>query len=253
MLMLDKPDDRLFTTDYLPGDVCVLKGAGLAMHPIRLVEAVPVPHCQAVETVIAPRYETDRWSDLMIAAQNGCDASYETLLREVNQWLFRYFRRRLPREIAEDNCQEALLAIHIRKHTYVASGPFGPWLATIARFKWMDHLRRHYREAAFLPEDVEVDDHGHRSLSAIVIARLLDDLKPAQASAIRLVKLAGASVEEAAAATGQSKSLIKVNVHRGLKKMAQQLDGSLLEDPSLGSPLALAITMREADLPTSLG
>jgi RNA polymerase sigma-70 factor (ECF subfamily) len=45
-------------------------------------------------------------------------------------------------------------------------------------------------------------------------------LKPAQAEAIRLVKLEGYSVEEASRATGQSISLIKVNIHRGLRQLA---------------------------------
>jgi RNA polymerase sigma-70 factor (ECF subfamily) len=34
------------------------------------------------------------------------------------------------------------------------------------------------------------------------------------------VKLEGYSVEEASRATGQSVSLIKVNIHRGLKRLA---------------------------------
>jgi RNA polymerase sigma-70 factor (ECF subfamily) len=54
-------------------------------------------------------------------------------------------------------------------------------------------------------------------------------LKPAQAEAIRLVKLEGYSVEEASARTGQSGSLIKVNIHRGLARLAaliqRQSDG----------------------------
>ena len=49
---------------------------------------------------------------------------------------------------------------------------------------------------------------------------LLAELRAPQAEAIRLVKLQGYSVEEAAKATGQSVSLVKVNIHRGLKRLA---------------------------------
>lgn len=180
----------------------------------------------------------DRWSDLMLAAQQGDDLSYATLLQEINQWLFRYFRRRMPHEVAEEHCQEVLLAIHLRKETYVASGPFGPWMAGIARFKWIDHLRCEYRKP-ILGSEVEMvcDDHRFSALSKVLVATLLGELKPAQASAIRLVKLAGASVEEAAAATGQSRSLIKVNVHRGLKQMAKRLGGKRSDD-QLGCSLS---------------
>src|SRR5262249_31078566 len=41
-----------------------------------------------------------------------------------------------------------------------------------------------------------------------------------QARVIRLVKLQGVSIEAASIATGQSPALVKVNIHRGLKKLA---------------------------------
>ena len=46
------------------------------------------------------------------------------------------------------------------------------------------------------------------------------ELKPQQAEVIRLVKLEGYSVKEASRATGQSISLVKVNIHRGLRRLA---------------------------------
>lgn len=195
-------------------------------HVGRAPNPVPKPdireHCPRTRTGLS---FSDRWSLLMTAAQAGDDASYNLLLTEVNRWLLQYFGRRLPREIAEERCQEALLAIHLKKESYDASRPFGPWLATIAKHKWADHLRRQYRDAKLLDErDFETEDHQRSALSKIVITRLLDDLTPAQACAIRLVKLSEASVEQAAAMTGQSQSLVKVNVHRGLKKIAQQLN-----------------------------
>jgi len=63
---------------------------------------------------------------------------------------------------------------------------------------------------------------GHESAvtSATVLTALLATLKPAQADVIRLVKLMGFSIEEAAARTSQSESLVKVNIHRGLAKLA---------------------------------
>jgi len=55
---------------------------------------------------------------------------------------------------------------------------------------------------------------------------LLAQLKPAQADAVRLVKLQGLSVAEAARATGQSIPLVKVNAHRGLARLARLVMGS---------------------------
>jgi DNA-directed RNA polymerase specialized sigma24 family protein len=53
-----------------------------------------------------------------------------------------------------------------------------------------------------------------------VLEELLSKLKPAQTTVIRLVKIKGFSIEEAAEMTGQSESLVKVNIHRGLAKLA---------------------------------
>jgi len=55
------------------------------------------------------------------------------------------------------------------------------------------------------------------------LERLLATLKPGQSRVIRLVKLEGLSIEEASKATGQSASLVKVNIHRGLKRLTSLL------------------------------
>lgn len=163
----------------------------------------------------------------MTAAQLGDDAAYELLMREVSAWLSRYFRRRLPPPAAEDATQEALLAIHVHKQSYDTSDPMRPWLKTIARFKWIDQLRGHLRSPESLDDmEVPVEDHGARTRAAILLDLLLGEATPAQAQVIRLVKLRGASVEEASRISGQSPSLVKVNIHRGLKRIGRALDTS---------------------------
>jgi RNA polymerase sigma factor (sigma-70 family) len=169
----------------------------------------------------------DRWNSLMAAAQRGDDPAYERLMREVGTWLSRYFHKRLPPSAAEDATQEALLAIHVHKQKYDTSDPMRPWLKTIARFKWIDQLRGHLRSPESLDDmDVPVEDHGSATRAAILLDLLLAEAKPAQAQVIRLVKLRGASVEEASRISGQSPSLVKVNIHRGLKRIGEALDAS---------------------------
>jgi DNA-directed RNA polymerase specialized sigma24 family protein len=58
-------------------------------------------------------------------------------------------------------------------------------------------------------------------MSAVVLERLLGFLKPSQSVVIRLVKLHGYSIEEASMCTGQSVSLEKVNIHRGLARLTE--------------------------------
>ena len=162
-----------------------------------------------------------QWGHLMVAAQGGESHAYEQLLRELDSWLRRYYARRLPGVAAEDARQDALLAIHAKRHAYVPSRPFGPWVATIARYKWIDQVRSASRFAALpLHDDMPIGDHGEAAMSAVMVDGLLRQLKPAQARVIQLVRLQGVSIEAAAGATGQSAALVRVNIHRGLKKLA---------------------------------
>ena len=157
----------------------------------------------------------------MAAAQGGHGGAYRRLLDEVRVWLMRYYARRLPPGSVDDAVQDTLIAIHEKRHTYDPARPFGPWLSAVARYKWIDRLRAMGRRATEeLPDDLAVGDHESKITSAAVLGQLMAELKPAQAEAIRLVKLEGYSVAEASARTGQSGSLIKVNIHRGLARLA---------------------------------
>ncbi len=166
----------------------------------------------------------DRWGMLVSAAQRGDDVAYETFLVELQAWLLRYYRHRFPSSAIDDAVQEVLMAVHAKKQTYDRARPFGPWLTAIARYKWIDWVRRLKREGAVpLTNDVQGPDHGSRCRSAILLSELIAYLNPAQAEVIRLVKLDGASIQEASDATGQSTSLVKVNIHRGLNRLAALL------------------------------
>jgi RNA polymerase sigma factor (sigma-70 family) len=160
------------------------------------------------------------WGTMMVAAQSGNATVYHRLLTEVGDWLRRYYVRRLPPAMVADAVQDTLLAIHEKRHTYDPARPFEPWLAAIARYKWIDRLRAmKSAPTEALTEDIPVGDHGDTVTSAWSLERLLRELKPAQSDVIRLVKLQGLSIEEAAARTGQSVSLVKVNIHRGLGRL----------------------------------
>jgi RNA polymerase sigma factor (sigma-70 family) len=164
------------------------------------------------------------WSVLMAAAQSGNAAVYHRLLGEVGEWLRRYYARRLPPAMVDDAVQDTLMAIHEKRHTYDPARPFGPWLAAIARYKWIDRLRAlKSTPTEALSEDLAVADHEGAVTSAWSLERLMRELKPAQSDVIRLVKLQGLSIEEAAARTGQSISLVKVNIHRGLGRLTSMV------------------------------
>ena len=162
----------------------------------------------------------------MAAAQAGNGGAYRRLLAELQAWLTRYYAHRLPMAQIDDAAQDTLLAIHQKRHTYDPARPFKPWLAAVARYKWIDRLRMMGRTATeSLPLEIAVADHESAVTSATVLRQLMAELKPAQADAIRLVKLEGYSIEEASAKTGQSGSLVKVNIHRGLARLSAIVQG----------------------------
>jgi len=177
--------------------------------------------------VVADRLSPDEahagdgdWRALMMAAQSGNAAVYHRLLTEISVWLRRYYARRLVPSMVDDAVQNALLAIHEKRHTYDPGRPFEPWLAAIARYKWIDSLRAlKAMPTETLSEDISVTDHGDAVTSARSLERLLEELKPEQSEVIRMVKLQGLSVDETAIRTGQSISLVKVNIHRGLARL----------------------------------
>ena len=167
----------------------------------------------------------------MAAAQAGDAPAYRRLLDALRPWLQRYFARRLPPAAVDDAVQETMMAIHTKRHTYDPARPFGPWLAGVARYKWIDRLRHAARTAADeLPETLSTPDHESAVTSALALRGLMATLKAPQAEAIRLVKLEGLSIEEAAAQTGQSPSLVKVNIHRGLARLARLVEGGAHAD-----------------------
>jgi len=167
----------------------------------------------------------DRWGCLMADAQRGETDAYEQLIRELDAWLRRYYARRLPHAAAEDARQEALLAVHAGQHGYETSRSFGPWIVAIARYKWIDCIRESSRQVSrftTLAPHLEtlVENHEDAVINAIEVKTLLGRLAPPQAAVIRLVKLEGASINGASRMTGQSTALVKVNIHRGLRRLA---------------------------------
>jgi RNA polymerase sigma factor (sigma-70 family) len=198
-----------------PGDISSLRITRVQREEVRQKAGLKAARFAQWETC------SKRWGMLMSAARAGDQRAYEQLLRELDRWLRAYYARRLPHPSAEDARQEALLAIHANRDTFTPSKPFGAWISAIARYKWVDRIRDASRHCLSpLDEEIAIGDHEEATIDAAALDDLLGRLKPAQESVIRLVKLNGLSIAGAAGATGQSTALVKVNIHRGLKKLS---------------------------------
>lgn len=157
---------------------------------------------------------------LMGKAQGGDAASYRALLGGCRDWLLRYYVRRISPAMVDDLVQETLISLHAKRATFDPSRPFYPWLAAIARYRWVDALRKQVQVDELHEGDAAVDHEEDAILSRLSLDSLLVRLPPAQANVITLTRVEGRSIEEAARISGQSESLVKVNVHRGLKRLA---------------------------------
>jgi RNA polymerase sigma-70 factor, ECF subfamily len=166
-------------------------------------------------------------------AQAGDEVAYRQALQRIAARLRAYLRRRmqsLPDEL-EDLVQETLLALHLQRGTHDPDVPVSAWVLAIARHKLVDLWRRRGRQEALHDP---IDDVGEEFLVADTaeagaqrdLGKLLQALPEAQRTAIVLTKVEGLSVAEASQRTGASESAIKVQVHRGLKKLAALVRGN---------------------------
>jgi RNA polymerase sigma-70 factor (ECF subfamily) len=156
----------------------------------------------------------------MAGALEGDRPSYAFVLDQSRTWLLAYYRQRVPPPMIEDLVQETLMSVHSKRQSYDPSRPYLPWLAAIARYRWVDALRRMRDTDELHLEDVASEEDDSPVVARLSIGRLLSHLPARQANAIVLTRIEGHSVAEAARICGQSENLVKVNVHRGLRKLA---------------------------------
>ena len=161
----------------------------------------------------------------MIKAQGGDKLCYSSLLIECEKWLRRYYGRKINPSAIDDLVQETLISLHRKRASYDPTKAFLPWLAAIGRYRWIDSLRKIYRhEHDQLFEEMVADPQDEGVTAKVSLERLLGMIPDKQAEVISLVKIEGLSINEAAAMTGQSESLVKVNIHRGLKKLSSMVE-----------------------------
>ena len=169
----------------------------------------------------------------MAATLAGVAMAYRELLDDCRALLERYLARVLERMgragsgFLDDLVQEALVAMHEKRHTYDPSQPFLPWLFAIARYKTIDFGRRQRVRSieVMTPEPADFGVSTPDGSAALDLDRLLASLPTRQRRALELVKLEGLSTAEAAAALGSSDGGLKVTVHRALEKLKKQVSG----------------------------
>jgi RNA polymerase sigma-70 factor, ECF subfamily len=164
----------------------------------------------------------------MRAAIDGDGTAYRRLLQSLAHSLRAATRRGFAQAGAalndvEDVVQETLLAIHLKRHTWDASQPLGPWVRAIARHKLIDALRRRGRRIEVPIEavlDVLPADEPRSDLDRQDAARLVDGLRGRQQAIVRAISIEGQSIRAVAGRLGMNEGAVRVALHRGLKALA---------------------------------
>ena len=169
-----------------------------------------------------------RWSDWLAKAQHGDEEAYEALLTELAVVLRAYLIGRFGYlDILDDCVQECLVAIHQARHTYDAARPLRPWLFAIVRHRTIDLLRQTHRQER-RPEisegELDAIDFGE----ALDRGKLLGTLSKNLRDALVLTKLLGLSVRESAHRLGVSENVVKIRVHRGVRKLQAMWESETL-------------------------
>lgn len=127
---------------------------------------------------------------------------------------------RVPYAEAQDIVQEVFLSVYQNLHTLRDRGVFGGWLAKIARNRAAEYHRTK-RPAEELPEELD----GPKNLSAEAM-EILDAIRAMpdpyrEPLVLRLVE--GMTGSEIAERTGMTHESVRVNLHRGMERLRQNL------------------------------
>jgi len=123
----------------------------------------------------------------------------------------------------EDVVQEVLLALHLKRNTWVKGTPVAPWVSAIARNKIVDALRRRGSRIEVPLDDVletlctdDVENEGQ----AHDLERALLGLNERQRDVVRAVSLEGRTAREVAARLQMTEGAVRVTLHRSLRALA---------------------------------
>jgi len=127
---------------------------------------------------------------------------------------------RVPRAEVDDLVQDIFLHAFKKLHTLRDAASFGPWIGMIARNRAVDFHRR-------AKETVELDDDVRGSNTqdskAAEIMELIRNLPEAYRETLVLRLVEGMTGPEIAVRTGLTAASVRVNLHRGMKLLREQL------------------------------
>jgi RNA polymerase sigma-70 factor (ECF subfamily) len=154
------------------------------------------------------------------AVVSGDEAAFARLYTDYVRMVHAILLGRVPRRDVDDLVQEVFITAYTRLRELRDAAAFGGWLATIARNRATDYLRQ-AREPVELPRELPGGDPIESETMAVldVVRKLPDAYR--ETLLMRLVE--GMTGDEIAQRTGLTPGSVRVNLHRGMKMLREQL------------------------------
>lgn len=172
--------------------------------------------------------------ELMKEAQNGNEASYQTLLNEVYMFLESYLNSKIyNKSQVDDVIQEVLIAVHNSRSTFDNTKSFMSWLLAIAHYKVTDHLRVQFKQKTQELEDSFIDGNSDTLTQLIehqdhhFLNQALNELEEKPKQIVTLLKLEGLKISEVASRLNLTESNVKVIAHRAYLSLELKLRSKL--------------------------
>ena len=179
-------------------------------------------------------------SALLARVRRRDEDAARALVERLYPLVLKIVRAHLPRRVAEEDlAQDIFLKMFTHLDQFRGGVPFEHWVSRIAVTTCLDQLRAQKRRPELRWADLgeaeaEVldavltrgeDAHPAQGLAAReIVARLLEQLSPADRLVVTLLDLEERTLAEIRALTGWNETLIKVRAFRARRKMKKLLN-----------------------------
>jgi RNA polymerase sigma-70 factor, ECF subfamily len=178
-------------------------------------------------------------SELIDAARQGDQGSFEILVKRYQPRIFATVRRYARRENeVEDIVQEVFIKAFQKLDSFRAEAPFEHWLMRLTVRTCYDALRAHQRRREWTFTDLTDDESNWLERFAVnaneaseqaeaartLVQRILEQLSPPARLIITLLEIEERSVKEISQITGWSVPLVKVRAFRARAEMRKCLE-----------------------------
>lgn len=187
---------------------------------------------------MTPMEAPESFDEVLAGVREGSADAFARLWRTLQPSLDRYLRV-AAFDAAEDLASETWLQVARDVHRFRGDeDDFRRWFFTIARHRVVDHSRKR-RRAREEPVPIEglagirdASDPIEEGISTSAALELIRTLPPAQAEAVALRVVAGLGVGDVARVMGKREGAVRVLTSRGLRALAERLEGAHPREPS---------------------